>query len=103
MAFLGKVGSILRQNAGRQIASEISAYQNPPFTKQYDAFHLQNFSLEVCPAILSRYTVVLFFFWWFFVAGLSYSTDHQSLRESFSKYGYVAEARVILDRETGRS
>ncbi|KAJ0048198.1 hypothetical protein Pint_16787 [Pistacia integerrima] len=38
-----------------------------------------------------------------FIGGLSYNTDHQSLREACSKYGYVAEARVILDRETGRS
>ncbi|KAJ0106035.1 hypothetical protein Patl1_19477 [Pistacia atlantica] len=43
MAFFGKVGSILRQTAGSQIAR------------------------------------------------LSYSADHQSLKEAFSKYGYVAE------------
>ncbi|KAI0525166.1 hypothetical protein KFK09_004558 [Dendrobium nobile] len=38
-----------------------------------------------------------------FVGGLSYSTDDQSLREVFSGYGEVLEARVIIDRETGRS
>ncbi|PKA49738.1 Glycine-rich RNA-binding protein 3, mitochondrial [Apostasia shenzhenica] len=38
-----------------------------------------------------------------FVGGLSYSTDDQTLREAFSGYGEVVEARVILDRETGRS
>ncbi|XP_051114572.1 glycine-rich RNA-binding protein 1-like isoform X2 [Andrographis paniculata] len=38
-----------------------------------------------------------------FVGGLSYSTDDTSLREAFDKYGEVAEARVIVDRETGRS
>ncbi|CAA0820875.1 Glycine-rich RNA-binding protein 3-mitochondrial [Striga hermonthica] len=38
-----------------------------------------------------------------FVGGISYSTDDSSLREAFSKHGTVAEARVIVDRETGRS
>lgn len=38
-----------------------------------------------------------------FIGGISYSTDDQSLREAFSKYGEVIEARVIVDRETGRS
>ncbi|XP_028548269.1 glycine-rich RNA-binding protein 3, mitochondrial-like, partial [Dendrobium catenatum] len=38
-----------------------------------------------------------------FVGGLSYGTDDQTLREAFSGYGEVIEARVILDRETGRS
>ncbi|THU71605.1 hypothetical protein C4D60_Mb04t03220 [Musa balbisiana] len=35
--------------------------------------------------------------------GLSYGTDDQSLRETFTNYGEVVEARVIIDRETGRS
>ncbi|XP_039140996.1 glycine-rich RNA-binding protein 2, mitochondrial-like [Dioscorea cayenensis subsp. rotundata] len=38
-----------------------------------------------------------------FVGGLSYSTDDNRLREAFSSYGEVVEARVIMDRETGRS
>ncbi|XP_020258682.1 glycine-rich RNA-binding protein 3, mitochondrial-like [Asparagus officinalis] len=38
-----------------------------------------------------------------FVGGLSYGTDDQSLREAFASFGEVTEARVILDRETGRS
>ncbi|KAH0464493.1 hypothetical protein IEQ34_007279 [Dendrobium chrysotoxum] len=38
-----------------------------------------------------------------FVGGLSYSTDDQSLREAFSGYGEVVDARVITDRESGRS
>ncbi|XP_051120076.1 glycine-rich RNA-binding protein 1-like isoform X2 [Andrographis paniculata] len=36
-------------------------------------------------------------------SGLSYSTDETSLREAFSQHGEVVEARVILDRGTGRS
>jgi cold-inducible RNA-binding protein len=38
-----------------------------------------------------------------FVGGLSWGTKDESLREAFEAYGAVAEARVITDRETGRS
>ena len=38
-----------------------------------------------------------------FVGGLSWNTDDNLLREAFGKFGVVADARVILDRETGRS
>lgn len=38
-----------------------------------------------------------------FVGGLSYSTDDTSLSDTFSKYGEVVEAKVIIDRNTGRS
>ncbi|XP_042445356.1 glycine-rich RNA-binding protein 2, mitochondrial-like [Zingiber officinale] len=38
-----------------------------------------------------------------FVGGLSFGTDELSLKEAFSNYGEVVEARVIVDRESGRS
>ncbi|KAE8714530.1 Glycine-rich RNA-binding protein 2 [Hibiscus syriacus] len=38
-----------------------------------------------------------------FIGGLSYGTDDQILKEAFSGFGEVTEARVIVDRETGRS
>ncbi|KAI3518564.1 hypothetical protein L1887_07369 [Cichorium endivia] len=38
-----------------------------------------------------------------FVGGLSYQTDDHSLKEAFSGFGDVIEARVITDRESGRS
>ncbi|KAJ1286806.1 hypothetical protein BS78_03G380300 [Paspalum vaginatum] len=38
-----------------------------------------------------------------FVGGLSWGTNDQTLREAFSTFGEVTEARVITDRETGRS
>ncbi|CAI9778866.1 unnamed protein product [Fraxinus pennsylvanica] len=38
-----------------------------------------------------------------FIGGLSYGTDDQSLRDAFSSFGDVVEARVITDRDTGRS
>jgi heterogeneous nuclear ribonucleoprotein A1/A3 len=38
-----------------------------------------------------------------FVGGLAWATDDQGLREAFSPYGAISEAKVILDRDTGRS
>ncbi|XP_047945635.1 glycine-rich RNA-binding protein 4, mitochondrial-like isoform X1 [Salvia hispanica] len=38
-----------------------------------------------------------------FIGGLSYGTDDRSLKDAFTCYGEVTEARVITDRETGRS
>lgn len=38
-----------------------------------------------------------------FVGGLAYGTDDHYLREAFIGFGEVTEARVIMDRETGRS
>ncbi|KAK9664539.1 hypothetical protein RND81_14G049800 [Saponaria officinalis] len=38
-----------------------------------------------------------------FVGGLSYGIDDKSLREAFSGFGEVTDAKVIMDRNTGRS
>jgi cold-inducible RNA-binding protein len=38
-----------------------------------------------------------------FVGGLSWGTTDEGLQGAFSKYGEIAEAKVITDRETGRS
>jgi len=38
-----------------------------------------------------------------FVGGLSWGTDDQSLRDAFAIHGDVSEAKVILDRDSGRS
>jgi len=38
-----------------------------------------------------------------FVGGLSWDTDDQSLNAAFSQFGAVTEAKVISDRDTGRS
>ncbi|KAI6693972.1 hypothetical protein NL676_021682 [Syzygium grande] len=38
-----------------------------------------------------------------FVGGLSYGTDDHSLKDAFSSFGEVVEARVITDRDSGRS
>ncbi|XP_073154313.1 uncharacterized protein [Henckelia pumila] len=71
MAFLKKVGNVLKQSTS-----------NP--------------SLFVAMRSMSTSSKI-------FIGGLSYSTDDMSLSETFSKYGEVVEARVIIDRNTGRS
>lgn len=38
-----------------------------------------------------------------FVGGLAWATDDHSLQNFFSNHGTVTEAKVITDRETGRS
>ncbi len=38
-----------------------------------------------------------------YVGNLSYSTDDQSLADAFSACGTVESARVIMDRDSGRS
>ena len=38
-----------------------------------------------------------------YVGNLSYEATEDDLREAFSKFGQVASANVIKDRETGRS
>ncbi|KAJ9677587.1 hypothetical protein PVL29_022527 [Vitis rotundifolia] len=80
MAFFGKVGNILRQTVSKQVNSQFSV-SNPSI---YQAIRCMSSSK-------------------LFIGGLSYSTDDTSLREAFHKYGEVIEARVIVDRETGRS
>ncbi len=38
-----------------------------------------------------------------FVGGLAWATTDQSLAKAFSAHGEVTEARVVQDRDTGRS
>ena len=38
-----------------------------------------------------------------FVGGLSWNTDNAGLENAFSSFGAIQEAKVITDRETGRS
>jgi RNA recognition motif-containing protein len=38
-----------------------------------------------------------------FVGGLPFSTTDEELNEAFSQFGNVSSAKVITDRETGRS
>ncbi|XP_040986755.1 glycine-rich RNA-binding protein 10 [Juglans microcarpa x Juglans regia] len=83
MAFLSKIGNMLRQRASKQISSEFCALK----PSVYQAIR--------CLSSMSTSKL--------FIGGLSYATDEQSLKEAFAKYGEVVEARIIMDRETGRS
>ncbi|MBD3373310.1 MAG: RNA-binding protein [Candidatus Coatesbacteria bacterium] len=38
-----------------------------------------------------------------FVGSLSWDTTDETLRTAFASYGEIAEAKVITDRDTGRS
>ena len=38
-----------------------------------------------------------------YVGNMPYSASSEELEELFKQYGHVAEANVIMDRETGRS
>lgn len=38
-----------------------------------------------------------------YVSNLSFNTTDDSLRQLFEKFGAVSSAKVIIDRETGRS
>ncbi|MGW8257135.1 MAG: RNA-binding protein [Thermoguttaceae bacterium] len=38
-----------------------------------------------------------------FVGGLSWGTTDEGLHQAFEKFGEIVEAKVITDRETGRS
>lgn len=80
MAFFSKVGSILKQSVSKQITTQFSA-SNPSF---YQALRCMSSSK-------------------LFIGGLPYAVDDTSLREAFSHYGEVIEARVIFDRESNRS
>ncbi|MBA0768890.1 hypothetical protein Gotri_017665, partial [Gossypium trilobum] len=83
MAFLSKIGSILRQTTSMHVNAELSA-------SRLGLFQVLR-SMSTSPS--SK----------LFVGGISFQTDDQSLREAFSKYGEVIDARIIMDRETGRS
>src|ERR1043166_7656083 len=38
-----------------------------------------------------------------FVGGLSWDTDDSALRAAFAPFGEIVEAKVVTDRDTGRS
>ncbi|KAA0045536.1 glycine-rich RNA-binding protein 1-like [Cucumis melo var. makuwa] len=38
-----------------------------------------------------------------FVGGLAWATDSNALEKAFSPFGDIVEAKIVSDRETGRS
>ncbi|XP_076947623.1 glycine-rich RNA-binding protein 4, mitochondrial-like [Bidens hawaiensis] len=85
MAFLSRAGSILRQ--------AVSKHTN--INHEMSVTSPSLFQMIRCMSTGGSSKV--------FVGGLAWATDDNSLREAFSAYGEVYEARVIMDRETGRS
>ncbi|KAL6183013.1 hypothetical protein ACLB2K_044424 [Fragaria x ananassa] len=83
MAFLSKFGNVLRQSASKQINSDLSP------------FKLWTHQAVRCMSSMGSSKV--------FIGGVSYQTDDAGLREAFGRYGDVVDARIITDRETGRS
>ncbi|XP_024974382.1 glycine-rich RNA-binding protein 4, mitochondrial-like isoform X2 [Cynara cardunculus var. scolymus] len=80
MAFLGRVGNLLKQSGSKHASIGLSSTNSPLFK-----------------AIRSMSSAKLF------VGGLSYGTDEMGLREAFQQYGEVIDAKVITDRDSGRS
>ncbi|KAH9299276.1 hypothetical protein KI387_030958, partial [Taxus chinensis] len=80
MAFTSKLGSLLRQSVTSLTGSSGSASMPSIFNA---VRYMSSSKL--------------------FIGGLSWGVDDLSLKEAFSDYGEVIEARVILDRDSGRS
>lgn len=76
MAFCSRVGSILKQSISQSSASPM---------------------MNSIRCMTSMSSTKLF------VGGLSFGTDDGSLKDAFSSFGEVVDARVITDRDTGRS
>ncbi|GMH18485.1 hypothetical protein Nepgr_020326 [Nepenthes gracilis] len=80
MAFYNSCGNLLRNS----ISQKIVPNGQPPLTSM----------LNLIRCMSSKKL---------FIGGLSWGTDDQSLKDAFSSFGEVTEARVITDRDTGRS
>lgn len=79
MAFRSKLGSLIPSSTLKNCVSNGPA----------PMMHLQNAVRHMSSKL--------------FVGGLSYSTDDQGLKAAFDSFGNIVEAKVILDRESGRS
>nr|GMC67352.1 glycine-rich RNA-binding protein 4, mitochondrial-like [Ipomoea batatas] len=80
MAFANRIGNVLKQAVSRHMNPELS-HSN---SSLYQAYRSMSSSK-------------------IFVGGLSFGTDETSLKETFDQFGTVLEARIIMDRDTGRS
>ncbi|KAL2954972.1 hypothetical protein AAZX31_18G001900 [Glycine max] len=76
MAFCNKVGNVLRRGAARSTHAPVASMLN--YIRCMSSSKL-------------------------FIGGLSYGVDDQSLKDAFSGFGDVVDAKVITDRDSGRS
>ncbi|PSR87726.1 Glycine-rich RNA-binding protein [Actinidia chinensis var. chinensis] len=79
MAFVSRIGNNLKQAVNKQVNLELSA---------------SNSSLYQAIRCMSSSKL--------FVGGLPYATDENGLREAFTRYGEVVDARIVMDRDSGR-
>ncbi|XP_071713313.1 glycine-rich RNA-binding protein 2, mitochondrial-like [Rutidosis leptorrhynchoides] len=79
MAFYNRIGSLMRGSFSQNVVSS----GNVTGSSMFNTIRCMSSKL--------------------FIGGLSYQTDDHSLKEAFSGFGDVIEARVVNDRETGRS
>lgn len=113
MAFFGRLGNIIRQSANNQITSQlrsspsvsqaIRCMSTTPTTKLFIGGEI-----KLPFKLIFVYMFILlclvdsndFFFYvclyHLSVTGVSYSTDEQSLREAFARYGEVVDGKTML-------
>jgi len=105
MAFFGRIGNLLRQTASRQVSSKlrsppsffqaIRCMSSAPSTKLFIGgafelhFELDAFYIFFILCLVDNNDLCTYLS----VTGVSYSTDEQSLREAFSKYGEVVDGK----------
>ncbi|XP_076930926.1 glycine-rich RNA-binding protein 3, mitochondrial-like [Bidens hawaiensis] len=94
MALFKRAGNVLRQTVSKHIDINEMSVPSPHILRQTASKHITIGNMTV-PSPHMCYKV--------FVGGLASATDDTSLRETFSSYGEVSEARVVIDRETGKS
>ncbi|XP_076926514.1 glycine-rich RNA-binding protein 4, mitochondrial-like [Bidens hawaiensis] len=80
MVVISKIGTLLKQSGSNHVSMGLSSSNSPLFQ-----------------AIRSMSSAKLF------VGGLAYATDEMGLREAFQEFGEVIDAKVITDRDSGRS
>jgi RNA recognition motif-containing protein len=82
MAYFGKLGGLLRQNAAQSVLLKSGLGVAAP-------------ALLVLQRGMSGSKL--------FIGGLAWGTDENALRDAFGNFGTVTEVKIILDRDTGRS
>jgi RNA recognition motif-containing protein len=82
MAFFGKLGGLMRQNAAQSVLLKAGVGAVAP-------------AMLVLQRGMAGSKL--------FIGGLAWGTDENTLRDAFGSFGTVTEVKIILDRDTGRS
>jgi RNA recognition motif-containing protein len=89
MAFFGKLGGLMRQNA----AQSVLVKSGPGVAAAAAGAAVPSLLMWQRGMSSSK----------LFIGGLAWGTDESTLRDAFSSFGTVSEVKIILDRDTGRS